>query len=213
MRTAYINAKEYDPSINQVTVSYKDEDQAICIANSEGLYTNDRRIRTRMGIMAVAGDGTENQTGFVGPGRSMGFELFDIIDPEYYAKEAARVAVTMLRAKPCPAGRMPVVIENGFGGVIFHEACGHSLEGASVAKGNSAFSGKLGQKIASEKVTAIDDGTIPNAWGSTNIDDEGMPMRKRMLIENGILREYMLDRLNAKIMNLQYRYPPGKVHR
>jgi TldD protein len=109
----------------------------------------------------------------------------------------------MLHAGYIKAGTMPVAIENGFGGVIFHEACGHSLEASSVALGQSQFAGKLGQKIANEKVTAIDDGTIPNGWGSVNIDDEGTPAQKKILIENGILKSYMVDKLNGRRMGME----------
>ncbi|WP_276630128.1 TldD/PmbA family protein, partial [Terrisporobacter hibernicus] len=115
-------------------------------------------------------------------------------------KEASRVAYTMLNAKNCPAGQMAVAIDNGFGGVIFHEACGHSLEATAVAKGNSVFTDKIGQQIASAKVTAVDDGTIYNHWGSANIDDEGTPTQKNVLIENGVLKSYMVDKLNGRRM-------------
>ena len=115
-------------------------------------------------------------------------------------KKLQAMHIQCLHAKNCPAGRMTVAIDNGFGGVIFHEACGHSLEATAVAKGNSVFTGKLGQQIASTKVTAIDDGTIPNAWGSLNIDDEGNKTQKNVLIENGILKSYMIDKLNGRRM-------------
>lgn len=210
MRKAYNGAKDYSTDISKVSVSYADKDQKILIANSEGLFKEDRRVRTRLGISAIASKDSENQTGFEGPGRSMGFEMFEEIDPEFYAKEAARTAVTMLHAKECPAGKMTVAIDNGFGGVLFHEACGHSLEATSVAKGNSEFSGKLGQQIASTKVTAIDDGTIKSAWGSINIDDEGHESRKNILIENGILKGYMIDKLNGRRMNME---PTGNGRR
>jgi TldD protein len=108
----------------------------------------------------------------------------------------------MAGAGYCPAGVMPVVIGNGFGGVIFHEACGHSLEASSVAYGQSQFAGKLGQKIANEKVTAIDDGTIPGAWGSINIDDEGTPAQRNVLIEKGVLKSYMIDKFNGRRMGM-----------
>ena len=121
---------------------------------------------------------------------------------EALARDAAKTAATMLRAEQCPAGVMPVVIGSGFGGVIFHEACGHSLEATQVAFGNSEFAGKLGQQIASPLVTAIDDGTIPNEWGSINIDDEGTPTNRLVLIENGILKNYMIDRLNGRRMGM-----------
>lgn len=200
---AYAAAKGYHPEVVQVMINYKDIDQKVLIANSDGLLTEDRRISTRLGIQSIASDGKENQTGFVGPGRRMGFEMFEIIDPEYFGKEASRLAITSLHADPCPAGKMTVAIDNGFGGVIFHEACGHSLEAAAVAKGNSTFAGKLGQKVASDKVTAIDDGTMPNLWGSLNIDDEGTPTRRKVLIENGILKGYMIDKLNGRRMEME----------
>ena len=164
MKVAYNAAKNYHDEIVQVGVGYVDKEQNVLIANTDGLYTEDKRVRTRLTVNAIASANGENQTGFEGPGRHMGFEMFKEIDPEYYGREAAKQAYTMLHAKNCPAGRMTVAIDNGFGGVIFHEACGHSLEATAVAKGNSVFTGKLGQQIASTKVTAIDDGTIPNAW-------------------------------------------------
>ena len=210
MKEAYRSAKEYSSDISQVNVTYMDKTQNILIANTEGLYIEDERIRTRLGISAVASKGSENQTVFEGPGRAKGFEMFEEIDPVYYGKEAARVAHTMLHAKNCPAGKMTVAIDNGFGGVIFHEACGHSLEATSVAKGNSVFSGKLNEQIASTKVTAIDDGTLANHWGSSNIDDEGNFTKKNVLIENGILKSYMIDKLNGRRMNMK---PTGSSRR
>lgn len=210
MKQAYGAAKSYSNEISQVTVAYKDIDQKVLIANSEGLLTEDRRINTRIFINSIASNGTENQTGIENPGRRMGFEMFDVVDVEHFGREASRVAVTMLHATPCPSGKMTVAIDNGFGGVIFHEACGHSLEATAVAKGNSVFAGKLGQKIASEKVTAIDDGTMPNLWGSLNIDDEGTPTRRKVLIEKGILKGYMIDKLNARRMNME---PTGSSRR
>ena len=210
LKSAYGGAKNYNDEISQVVASYADKEQNILIANTEGLYVQDTRIRTRLGVNAVATFGNENQTGFEGPGRHMGIEMFDTIDPEATGIEAARVAHTMLHAKNCPAGNMTVAIDNGFGGVIFHEACGHALEATAVAKGNSVFAGKLGQQIASAKVTAIDDGTIPNAWGSLNIDDEGNKTQKNVLIENGILKGYMIDKLNARRMNME---PTGSSRR
>lgn len=203
MKIAYKNAKEFSSDISQVSVSYMDKDQKILIANTEGIYIEDRRIRTRLAVSAVASKDNENQTGFEGPGAYKGFEIFKDIDPAYYGKEAARTAYTMLHAKNCPAGKMTVAIDNGFGGVIFHEACGHSLEATAVAKGNSVFANKLGEQIASTKVTAIDDGTIENSWGSINIDDEGNPSKKNVLIENGILKSYMIDKLNGRRMGME----------
>lgn len=203
MKKGYKAAKEYSNDIKQVSVSYLDKEQNVLIANTEGLLAEDKRVRTRLAISSVASANGENQTGFEGPGAHKGFELFETIDPEYYGREASRVAHTMLHAKPCPAGKMTVAIDNGFGGVIFHEACGHSLEATSVAKGNSVFTNMLGKQIASTKVTAIDDGTIPNAWGSLNIDDEGNKTRKNVLIKDGILQGYLIDKLNGRRMGME----------
>ncbi len=202
LKEGYFAAREYDSAVKQVTGGLLDVDHNILIANSEGLYTQDRQIRTRMFISAVAEMNGETQTGSCAPGRRMGLEMFDTIDPKNVGIHAARQAVTMAGAGYCPAGVMPVAIENGFGGVIFHEACGHSLEATSVALGQSQFTGKLGQKIANEKVTAIDDGTIPGAWGSINIDDEGTPAQRKVLIENGVLRSYMIDKFNGRRMGM-----------
>ena len=189
--------------IVQGSIAYTDSVQRVWIANSDGLFTSDTRVYTRFSVSAVASNGSENQTGTENPGAMQGFEIFDSrVDPEACAKAASRRAVTMLHAPVCPAGLMPVVIDNGFGGVIFHEACGHSLEATSVAVGASEFCGKLGQKIAADCVTAIDDGTLPNEWGSLNIDDEGTPTTKLVLIENGVLKNYMIDRLNARRMRM-----------
>lgn len=202
LKTGYFAAKQYHQDISQVTANLLDVDHRILIANSDGLYTSDRQIRTRMAISAVASKEGENQFGSCSPGRRMGLEMFDTITPESIGLEAARSAMVNLHAGYCPAGKMMVAIENGFGGVIFHEACGHSLEATSVAKGMSQMAGKLGQQIANPKVTAIDDGTIPNAWGSFNIDDEGNPSQKKVLIENGILKCYMIDKLNGRRMGM-----------
>ena len=194
--------REYDAAISQVTGTLLGVDHTIQIANSEGLLTTDRHIRTRMAIQAIASENGENQSGFYAPGRGMGLEVFDMIDPCDIGRRAAAQAMVNLRADYCPAGKMTVAIENGFGGVIFHEACGHSLEASSVAYGTSQFVGKLGQQIANPKVTAIDDGTIPNAWGSINIDDEGTPARKNVLIEKGVLKSYMIDKFNGRRMGM-----------
>ena len=202
LKAGYFAAKDYDESVKQVTGTLLDVDHNILIANTEGLYTQDRQIRTRMSLSAVADKGNGTQTGGFNPGARMGMELFDIIDPKSVGIKAAKQAVTMAGAGYCPAGVMPVAIENGFGGVIFHEACGHSLEATGVALGQSQFAGKLGEKIANEKVTAIDDGTIPNAWGSFNIDDEGTPAQKNVLIEKGVLKTYMVDKFNGRRMGM-----------
>ena len=202
LKEGYFAAKEYSDKIVQVSGTLLNVDHNILIATTEGLYTQDRQIRTRMALSAVAEMNGETQTGSCAPGRRMGLEMFDAISPKDIGEHAACQAVTMASAGYCPAGVMPVAIDNGFGGVIFHEACGHSLEASSVAYGRSQFAGKLGEKIANEKVTAIDDGTIPNAWGSINIDDEGTPAQKNVLIENGVLKSYMIDKFNGRRMGM-----------
>lgn len=210
MRTGYKAARDYHEEIKQVSVSYLDKVQNVLIANTEGLLTEDRRIRTRLAISSVASLNGENQTGSDSPGAHMGFELFEKIDPVEVGREASRIAHTMIHAKNCPAGNMTVAIDNGFGGVIFHEACGHSLEATAVAKGNSVFSNMLGKQIASTKVTAIDDGTLKNEWGSLNIDDEGNKTRRNVLIKDGILQGYMIDKLNGRRMGME---PTGSSRR
>ena len=191
-------------SIVQANCSLADVDRRILVANSEGLLTSDRQIRTRAACFSVAQKDGESQTGSCSPGRRMGLELFDrVMSPEEIGAEASRQALVNLGAGYIDSGVYTVAIENGFGGVIFHESCGHSLEATSVAYGNSEFAGRLGERIASEKVTAIDDGTIPNAWGSLNIDDEGTATRRNVLIENGVLRNYMVDRFNGRRMGMQ----------
>jgi TldD protein len=203
IKKAYKATKEYDEAISQVMIYIMDGQQDVLIANSEGRFVADTRTRVRIYINAVAmnKEGVM-QTGGVGPGSGKGYEyLLNEIDVAEQGREAARIAVTMLNAEECPGGVMPVVIHNAFGGVIFHEACGHPLEATSVAKNASVFCGKLEQKVASDIVTAIDDGTIENAWGSANYDDEGYPQQRRVLIKDGILKSYMIDKLNGRRMN------------
>lgn len=203
IREACLTAKEYSQEISQVTGWFLEVDHKILIATSEGLLATDRQIRTRVNVSAIASDGSENQMGSTAPGARKGLELFEDFDPKELGRKAARQAVTMLHAGYINAGVMPVAIENGFGGVIFHEACGHSLEASGVALGQSQFCGKLGQQIANPKVTAIDDGTIPNGWGSMNIDDEGTPAQRKVLIDKGILKTYMVDKLNGRRMGME----------
>lgn len=218
VREAYAAATAFDALVVQSEVTYRDWAKRFWLANSEGLFTSEEHTYTRLGAMAIASDGKETQTGFKGPGRQMGFELFDsIVDSAALGREVARMAVTALKAEPCPAGRMVVAIDNGFGGVIFHEACGHALEATSVAKGSSVFADKLGQVIATPVVTALDDATIVNGWGSANIDDEGTPTQRLTLIENGVLKNFLIDKLGGRRMGMRptgcgrrqsYRYAP-----
>ncbi|MBR4015245.1 MAG: TldD/PmbA family protein [Anaerotignum sp.] len=200
LRLAAEAAKSYDPAISQTRTGFLEVQKHVLVANTEGIWGEEDRVRSRFTVEAVASSATEKQSGHLAPGGSEGYELFDRISVEAAAREAARTAVTMLKAKPCPAGQFPVVIDNGFGGVIFHEACGHGLEATAVARNASVFAGKLGEQIASPLVTAIDDGTIPNGWGSAEMDDEGTPTARNILIENGILKSYLVDRMNGRRM-------------
>ncbi|OJH19425.1 peptidase C69 [Bacillus obstructivus] len=203
MKNAYDIAKSYHSSISQVNVRYSDEEQNVLIANSEGTFVEDTRIRSRMLIQAIATRDNQMETGYYGPGALQGFEFIENLNLEHYAREAARIAVTMLDASPCPSGKFPVIIDNEFGGVIFHEACGHGLEATAVAKKHSVFADRLGQQVAPEIVTYIDDGTLKNEWGSINIDDEGELSRKNVLIENGILKGYLIDKFNSRRMGME----------
>lgn len=176
--------------------------QKILIANTDGLLASDERSYSRMVLSALAADG--NKTFSIGNvhGEMGGFEVIKNINLEKFASQAVTDAVEMLKAENCPAGRIPVVLKEGIGGTLFHEACGHSLEATSVAKKASVFADRLGEKIASDLVTLVDDGTLPNHWGSTNIDDEGTPTQRNVLIENGILKGYLIDKFNSRKMRM-----------
>lgn len=217
MRNADKIARSYSDKISQVRVRYFEEEQQVLIANSEGKHVEDTRVHSRLTIVPTAKDGEHIQTGHYGPGAHAGFEFIEGLDLQHYAKEAARIAVTMLDAEECPSGKFPVIIDNEFGGVIFHEACGHGLEATAVAKNNSVFANRIGEKVASDLVTYVDDGTLANEWGSLNVDDEGEKTRRNVLIEDGILRGYLVDKFNARRMNTEatgssrrqsYRYNP-----
>ncbi len=183
--------------VKTVDVSYLDWVQHVLIANSDGLWVEDQRFHSRLGVTAITEDGTRRADGWRFPGGSIGLEAFTNDIPEQAGLEAAKIANAMLYADFAPAGKMPVVVGHGGGGFLFHEACGHILETTAIEKNASVFAGKIGQKIAHESVTAIDDGTIAGALGTTNIDDEGMPTEHTVLIENGILKSYMVDKVGA----------------
>lgn len=193
--------KAYSPKIVQAVGTLTDETQYITIANSYGVYKSDVRNHQRVGAVAVASDGKTMQNASNSYGGNFDISYFENFDFETFATKIAESAVEALDAEEMVGGVYDVVIHNAFGGVIFHEACGHSLEATSVAKNMSVFSGKLGEKIAADCVTAIDDGTIANEWGSENVDDEGNPTKKNVLIENGILKSYMVDMRNGRRMN------------
>ncbi|OEH85903.1 peptidase C69 [Desulfuribacillus stibiiarsenatis] len=192
-------ARKYSPYISQVMVGYTDSIQNIKIVNSNGLFAEDERIHTRLSVQSVAMKDGIMQTGYYGPGQMIGSELFDTVSPESVGIEAARIAVTMLDASPAPSGSLPVVISNGFGGVLFHEACGHPLEADAIQKGTSVYKDLVGKQVASPLITAIDSSLIVNGWGSYHIDDEGHPAQSNVLIKDGILQDYMYDYKRALV--------------
>lgn len=217
LRLASERAKQYNELITQTSSSYSDMERDIIIANSSGDFVTDKRARVRFSISSVATLGNEKQTGHFAPGGNGGFEFVESLPIENIARDASRIAVTMVNAGPCPSGRFPVVIGNGFGGVIFHEACGHALEATSVGIGASVFGGKLETRIASDIVTAIDDPTMPGEWGSFEIDDEAFRPKRNVLIKEGILKGYLVDRIGTRRMHAaptgsgrrqNYRYAP-----
>ena len=210
-------ARSYSDKIVQVDASFYEYDGKVIIANSSSNYVEDNRTLTRLIINIVAESNDKQTNSMKTFGLSGGYELLDTIDIEKEVTSLAESAVKKLTAKSCPSGEMPVIIGPGFGAVIFHEACGHSMEATTVALGTSVLAGKLGEKVASDKVTIIDDGTLNNYWGTTNVDDEGNQPQKNVLIENGILKGYLIDELNNRKMNMNitgsgrrenYKYAP-----
>ena len=196
-------ARKESEKVNQVEVKLVEEDEKIIIANTNNLYTEDNRTLTRLAITTFVKENDKIEKAYIAPGFKKGYEFIDDVNIEQMTKETVHNALEKLSAKECPSGEMPVIIGNGFGGVIFHEACVHSLEATSVAKGSSVFSNMLGKTIASPKVTIVDDGTLKHEWGSLNIDDEGAPTRRNILIKEGVLTSYLIDYINSKIMKSQ----------
>jgi TldD protein len=185
-------------AIRQVMARYGDSRRRILVANSDGLLAEDDQVRTLFALSAVAFGDTGMQTGYQSIGHTIGFELFDRYEVEEVAREAARRALLKLGARPAPSGTMPVVIGKGGGGVLFHEACGHGLEADLIAKGASVFKGRVGEQVASPLVTLVDDGTMAEEWGAFAIDDEGTPAQRNVLIEDGVLTDYMWDFLRSR---------------
>jgi TldD protein len=184
--------------IRQVTARYVDGRRRILVANSDGLLAGDDQVRTAFVVTAVATGDTGMQTGSESTGFTIGFELIEDLDIDAFAERAAKRALTMLKARPAPSGTIPVVINHGSGGVMFHEACGHGLEADLVGKDASVYRGRVGELVASPLVTLVDDGTMGPEWGSFSIDDEGHPAGRNTLIENGVLTDYMWDFLRAR---------------
>ena len=190
-------ARAEGSAISQVACLYGDSHRSILVANSDGLLATDEQVKTLFSVSAVAVGDTGMQTGRESVGRTVGFELFDTTDVADLARTAARRALLKLGARPAPSGAMPVVIGPGGGGVLFHEACGHGLEADLIAKEASVFAGRIGEQVANPMVTLIDDGTMATEWGCYAIDDEGRPAQRNVLISDGVLVDYMWDRLRA----------------
>ena len=190
-------ARGSDGAITQVAVRYADSHRRIQVANSDGLLTGDRQVRTLFSVSCVASGDMGMQTGRESIGHTLGFEVFDEVDIEDLARRAAGRALLKLEAVPAPSGEMPVVIGPGGGGVLFHEACGHGLEADLVVKSASVFAGRRGEVVAAPIVTLVDDGTMLGEWGRCAIDDEGRPAQRNVLIDEGVLTDYMWDHLRA----------------
>jgi TldD protein len=184
--------------VKQVSAGYGDSRRRILVANSDGLLAEDDVVRTRYGVSAVAFGDTGMQTGYEGIARTLGFEVFEDVDVEEVARGAARRALSKLAARPAPSGVVPVVIGAGRGAVLFHEACGHGFEADHIEKKASVFAGKVGDQVASPQVTLVDDGTMGSEWGAFAVDDEGRPAQRNVLIENGVLTDYMWDFLRSR---------------
>ena len=210
-------ARSYSDKVEQVEARFVENEKNVIVANHLGEYSTDKRYLFRLVIQIYVKDGEKHDSTYEAYGNSQGYIYLENFDMEKEVKRLVDVAIDKLSAIPCPTGKMPVVIGPGFGAVIIHEACGHALEATSVAKKTSVLFDKKDQKIANEKVTIIDDGSIEGEWGSTYIDDEGELTKKNILIENGVLTNFLIDKLNNRIMksNLtgsgrreSYLYPP-----
>lgn len=203
MQRANQAALDYDPRIKMASISYYDEIRGRTVANSEGLLLSDE-LPLLFFIVETLGVGENTRhMGRERLSKHSGFEMFNMVTPEEVARTCARESIVMLEAKDCPAGKMDVVMQNGWGGVLVHEAVGHPLEADNIAKEIGVFTGKLGQKVASDVFTMADDGTLPNFRGTTNFDDEGTQMKKNVLIKNGVLEKYMTDVLSAKQLAME----------
>jgi TldD protein len=198
LRRADEAARAEGDAVRQVSAWYRDGRRRILVANSDGLLAGDDVVRTALNVYAVAVGDTGMQTGTGAAGSTVGFELFDEVDVDELAREAARRALTKLQARPAPSGQLPVVLAQGGGAVLFHEACGHGLEADAIAKDASVFRGRVGEQVASPLVTLVDDGSVARDWGTLAIDDEGHPTERSTLIQDGVLTDYMWDFLRAR---------------
>jgi TldD protein len=196
-------ARAYDPRIIQVQCGYADELRQILVAGSDGTFATDVQPLARFSLIAIAKSGDSLARGQSGGGGRVGIDFFqNDKTPEYFAEEAARQAIIQLDAREAPAGEMEVVLGPGWPGILLHEAIGHGLEADFNRKGTSAFAGLIGKRVASEKCTVVDNGTLPSRRGSINVDDEGSPTQNTVLIEKGILKGYLSDKLSSKLMKM-----------
>jgi TldD protein len=203
LRRADAAARAADSRVIQVNCSLAGSYETILIAGSDGTWSADVRPLVRMDVsVIIEHHGRREQAHAGGGGRARYADVFDGDLPERYAREAVRMAQILLEAVPAPAGQLPVVLGPGWPGVLLHEAVGHGLEGDFNRKGTSAFSGRIGDKVVSELCTIVDDGTLLNRRGSLTVDDEGTPTQCTTLIENGVLKNYLQDRLNARLMKM-----------
>jgi TldD protein len=191
-------ARAAGDSITQVQVGIGDSRRRVLIANSDGLFATDDQIRNRFNVSCVANGDTGMQTGYESLARTEGFEIFERHAVEDLARTAAGRALTKLSARPAPSGEVPIVLAGGSGGILFHEACGHGLEADHVVKDASVYRGQVGELVASPLVTLVDDGTVLGEWGNFAVDDEGNAPARNVLIENGVLTDYMWDWLRAR---------------
>jgi TldD protein len=191
-------ARAAGDAITQVQVGAGDSRRRVLIANSDGLWAQDEQIRTRFNVTCVANGDTGMQTGYESLARTEGYEIFERHDVEDIARVAAGRALTKLSARPAPSGELPVVLAGGSGGILFHEACGHGLEADHILKDASVYTGQVGQLVASPLVTLVDDGTVRGEWGNLAVDDEGFAPARNVLIEDGVLTDYMWDWLRAR---------------
>src|SRR5215472_4170897 len=196
-------ARAYDPRIVQVRTGYFDEVRQILVTGSDGTFASDVQPLARFSLTCVAKSGETSAKGQAGGGGRIGVDYFQTEKtPEHFAQEAARQAIIQLDAREAPAGEMEVVLGPGWPGVLLHEAIGHGLEADFNRKKTSAFADMLGRRVASDKCTVVDNGTMPSRRGSINVDDEGNATQNTVLIENGILKNYLSDKLSSRLMGI-----------
>jgi len=203
MKRAHNAALNYDDRIKMASISYYDGIRGRMIANSEGVLLSDELPLLFFIVQTLGVGANTRHMGRERLSRHSGFEMFNEVTPEDVAETAARESIAMLDAEDAPAGKMDVVMQNGWGGVLVHEAVGHPLEADNIAKKVGAFTGRLGQKVASDVFTMVDDGTLPNMRGTINFDDEGTQAQRNVLIDKGILVKYMTDILSSKQIDME----------